>query len=430
MPGNSIDNIHVPLFDPACWQNMDQIHAIFAQMRRDSPVHRGSCAGFPDLWHATRHADIFEIERNSAAFLNAPRLIIMESAREEAVRRMTGGSTDLVQSLVSMDNPMHSKMRRLTQSFFMPKNLRSLQDSIDASTALGVETLLVADGPIDFAQDVALEFPLRVIMALLGIPKNDYGLMLKLTQELFGPDDPDTQRRDVTNERSKAEALQKTYAEFAAYFSDVTADRRANPKEDLASIIANATIDGRPISDREALGYFIIIATAGHDTTSYSLTEAVRQLATDPILFARFKSDPETIAPKIVEEAIRFASPVRHFIRTADTDYELRGRRIAAGDSIVLWYPSGSRDEGVFEKPDRFDIDRPTSPQHASFGHGAHLCLGMHLARQEIRTFLIALVNRVSSMALLEEPRYLRSNFVGGIKSLSLSLKVETQVCK
>ncbi|MEQ9590789.1 MAG: cytochrome P450 [Parvibaculaceae bacterium] len=412
------------LYDTAFWADPEAVHQLFASLRENDPVHFCEGEGYPDLWHITRHADIFEIERKTEVFLNEPRLIIMPTAREEAVRALTGGSTNLIRSLVSMDAPEHTKMRLLTQAWFMPKNLARLEDSITSSADKALQTLRSRNGECDFAKDIALEYPLRVIMKVLGVPSKDYPLMLRLTQELFGPDDPDTKRKDVDETVDPAAALKKTFAEFSAYFNEVTRDRRENPQDDVASIIANAEIDGEPISNTNALGYYIIVATAGHDTTSYSLSQAVYALATNPQLFERLKADPQEAAPKIVEEAIRIASPVRHFVRTARSDYEIGGKTIKAGQSAILWYPSGSRDETVFEDPDTFDIDRDRSVRHAAFGHGAHMCLGMHLARQENVRFLVQFAEQVDSLELTDAPKYMQAHFVGGIKNLPIRVRL------
>jgi cytochrome P450 len=241
--------------------------------------------------------------------------------------------------------------------------------------------------------------------------------MLRLTQELFGPEDPDVKSKLPEGADPDA-VIGQAVLELFAYFSALTEEKIKNPKDDVGTIIANAVIDGEPLDDMGKLGYYIIVATAGHDTTSYSLTEAAHQLALNPELFNRMKADPDTIAPLVTEESIRYASSVRHFIRTAVDDTKLGGKTIKKGDSVILWYPSGSRDEDVFADPHTFDIDRPRDKRHAAFGHGAHMCLGMHLARQEITSFLKALAKDAEAIDLTSDPKYVHSNFVGGIKSL------------
>lgn len=408
------------LYDTGFWKHPEHVHALFAEMRSKDPIHFCSHPDYPDFWHITSQEHILEVERRKDDFLNEPRTIINTCARESAVRQMTGGKSNLIRSLVTMDGPEHQKMRLLTQAWFMPKNLQRLEQSITNSADSALAVLRDKGGACDFAKEIAMEYPLRVIMSVLGVPESDLPTMLRLTQELFGPNDPDTKRQNADTVADPAAALRKTFQEFSEYFSAITKDRQKNPKEDVASTIANAKLDGIPISDEFAIGYYIIIATAGHDTTSYSLTEAVYQLARRPDIFAQLKAEPEVWAPAIVEEAIRMASPVRHFVRTAAIDCNLGARSIKAGQSLILWYPSGSRDEKVFKQPDEFDPLREANKRHTAFGHGAHLCLGMHLARQENTRFLRMLAPEVDTLSLEGEPRYLQANFVSGIKSLPI----------
>lgn len=410
------------LYKPAFWSNPDQVHALFSKMRSDAPVQHCEANGYPDFWHVTKHADIFEIEKRTDIFLSAPRTIVQTQANEDHIRKMTGGTLAPVRTLVNMDNPEHQKMRLLTQAWFMPKNLAKLNDGINQSIETAIAGLRDRDGHCDFAKDVAIEFPLRVIMDVLGVPTADYPMMLRLTQETFGPEDPDTKSEAGDNDLAQAEALLSTVQEFSAYCLALVEERRKNPRDDISTLLANAEVDGAPIDPLALIGYFIIIATAGHDTTSYSLTEAVRQMALSPNILQELKDDPDTVAPKIVEEAIRIASPVRHFIRTATEDYELRGQQIKAGDSVILWYSSGSRDEELFDRPHEFDINRAGSVRHAAFGHGAHLCLGMHLARQENIAFLKRFAREVSSVKLLGDPKYTQASFVSGIKSMPVQI--------
>ncbi|MEL6104014.1 MAG: cytochrome P450 [Pseudomonadota bacterium] len=412
------------LYESVNWADNSAIHQLFAQMRAEEPVHFCESDTYPDLWHVTKHADIFDVERRTNDFLNEPRLIIWSREVEAGVRAQTGGSLNTIRSLVTYDAPEHMKLRLLTQAWFMPKNLKKLQPKIEASIQRGLSEIEARNGACDFAVNVATEFPLRVIMDVLGVPEGDYAMMLRLTQELFGPDDPDTQR-EVEEGVSARAAADQTRLELFSYFTALTKVKMENPQDDVGSIIANAEIDGQPLDDMSKLGYYVIVATAGHDTTSYSLTEAVYQLAQNPDLLERLKADPETIAPLITEEALRYAAPVRHFIRTAAHDTTLGDKTIREGESVILWYPSGSRDESLFENPHVFNIDRDMSTRHAAFGHGAHMCLGMHLARQEITAFLKAFSKRVSAVNLTGEPKYVQANFVGGIKSLPIAIKLD-----
>ncbi len=305
----------------------------------------------------------------------------------------------------------------------MPANLKQLETRVREIARAAVESLVArADsggGRCDFVADLALGYPLHVIMEILGVPEADEPRMLRLTQELFGAQDPDTARilDQLTAEQYSA-ALHAVVADFATYFRGISADRRARPRDDLATLIANAEIDGAPISDLEATGYYTIVATAGHDTTSSSTAGAIQALAQDPAEFARVKADPSLI-PGLVDEAVRWTTPVKTFMRSATADTELAGRAIAKGDWLMLCYASGNRDETVFEDPDVFRSDRKPN-RHLSFGYGAHLCLGQHLAKIEMRILFEELLPRLASLEPDGTAKLSQSWFVNGLKTLPL----------
>lgn len=287
------------LVSGGAWADIDGIHRTFDWMRDNSPVHFTEEGRFPVYFHVTRHADIAEVEQKREIFLNEPRLTIQSLARENAVKAITGGATYSVKSLVTMDGQEHRDYRALTNAWFQPRSLKQLDDAIDRFSTASVDKLLGAAGTIDFARDIAVWYPLKVIMAILGIPDGDLPKMLQLTQELFSPEDPDLKREGSGDNL-------ETVQEFMGYFNAITADRRANPKDDVATLIANATIDGQPIGPREAIGYYIILATAGHDTTSYTISEAIRQFALNPDLLHQIRDNP-ALASAAAEEAIRLA---------------------------------------------------------------------------------------------------------------------------
>ena len=209
-----------------------------------------------------------------------------------------------------------------------------------------------------------------------------------------------------------------TVADFTAYFDAMTADRRAHPRDDVASVIANGTIDGAPLTERGAMGYYLIVATAGHDTTSNTTAGGLWALAENPAEFAKLKANPGLIA-SYLEESIRWVTPVKHFMRTATADAEIRGQQIAKGDWLMLAYPSGNRDEEVFDDPFAFKVDR-TPNKHLAFGYGAHVCLGQHLARMEMRILWEELLPRLQSVELAGTPRRTEANFVCGPKAVPI----------
>jgi cytochrome P450 len=213
-----------------------------------------------------------------------------------------------------------------------------------------------------------------------------------------------------------------TVDEFMDYFGVLIANRRARPTEDLASLIANARVDDAPIGDLEALSYYILIATAGHDTTSSTISGGLLALIRHPDQMAKLRAEPGLMSSAI-DEMVRWVTPVRHFFRTAVEDCDIGGRRVRAGDSLLLWYPSANRDETAFPSADAFDITR-TPNRHMAFGYGPHVCLGQPLARMEIRVFFEELLARADGFALAGEPAWLASNFVGGLKRMPIRYRL------
>lgn len=393
------------IVSPKTYADPDTYHRLFAGLRRDDPVHWTQPEGFRPFWTVSKHADIVEIERQNDRFLNDPRLVLQPIVVEQAI-----GRTSHFRTLVSMDNPDHRTYRSMTQAWFMPPNLRKLEGSIAALAREYVDRMAALGGSCDFVREVAVWYPLRVIMTILGVPPSDEAFMLKLTQELFGSTDPELRRA------GNPETTKQTAADFFEYFRKIVADRRHNPRDDVASVIANATIGGEPIAEFEALSYYVIIATAGHDTTSSTTAGGLLALLQNPEEFARLRRNPELLGGAI-DEMLRWVSPVKHFFRTATQDYELRGRKIRAGDNLLMCYWSANRDEEVFEAPYSFRIERSPN-RHLAFGYGAHLCLGQHLAKMEIRALFRELLARLDHIELAGEPAWVEANFVSGLKRL------------
>ena len=414
------DEISWALVDPTAYAG-PRIHETYKWLRANNPLGVADLAGHYDpFWVVTKHADILDISRQNALFHSGDRPTTLTSQAADAhVRKMTGGSPHLVRSLVQMDAPDHPKYRALTQAWFMPNNIKGLEARIRGIARGAVEKMLATGGECDFVRDVAMLYPLHVIMEILGVPAEDEPRMLMLTQELFGSADPDLGRKvDVTDPMQMTEAIQAVLADFYRYFAKITAERRAHPRDDLATVIANSMLDGAPISEFEALSYYVIVATAGHDTTSSSTAGAMWALCENPGEFAQVKSDPARILG-LVDEAVRWTTPVKHFMRSATSDTELRGRKIAKGDWLMLCYASGNRDEDVFPDPGIFRSDRSPN-RHLSFGYGGHLCLGQHLAKMEMRILFEELLPRLSSVELAGEPRQSQAVFVNGPKRLPI----------
>ena len=405
------------IVNPETWADEQGIHEQFAWLRANDPLRKLSPDEFEPFWSVTRYKDIKEIELNKTLFINDPRPVLGPKMIDQMVQQAIGRK-HLVRSLVQMDDPDHMKYRVLTQGWFMGRNLRKLQGRIDELATKYVDRLGELGGECDFVKDVAIWYPLRVIMSILGVPEEDEPLMMKLTQELFGSSDPDVQRSFEF-----ADFLD-VVKDFESYFCDLTAARRANPTDDVASVIAGATIDGKPIPELESNGYYIIIATAGHDTTSSTTAGGLLALIENADELAKLKADVNGLMPTTIDEMIRWVTPVRHFMRTATADYTIGNQQISEGESVILWYPSANRDEEIFSQPFEFQVDR-TDAKQLAFGFGAHVCLGQHLARMEMAALFKELLNRVDQIELAGEPRYTQSTFVGGLKSLPIRYRMK-----
>jgi len=411
------------LVDPSAYAG-DRIHETYRWLRANNPLGFAEIDGFDPFWVVARHADILEISCQNALFHNGDRPTTLTTRADDArVRQITGGSPHLVRSLVQMDDPGHAKYRALTASWFAPGNVRKIEGEIRAIARAAVERLAMLGGRCDFGADFAFGYPLHVIMSILGVPERDEPRMLMLTQKLFGAADPDGARAAaVLTAEQFSKIIEPAVADFTAYFAGISADRRLHPRDDLATLIANARIDDKPISDLDATGYYIIVATAGHDTTSSSMIGGLQALAQEPALLRRIQADPAQI-PGLVEESIRWTTPVKTFMRSATADTTLGGRAIARNDWLMLCYASGNRDETVFEEPFKFRPDRKPA-RHVSFGSGAHFCLGQHLAKLEMRILFEELLPKLKSLQLDGEPILSQSWFVNGPKVLPVRFEM------
>jgi cytochrome P450 len=404
MTARTIDDAAKVFAMPSAYTDEAKFHEALTHLRVNAPVSWVDVPPYRPFWAITRYADIMAIERANDLFTNSPRPVLM-TAEEDEQQAAVGIST-----LIHMDDPQHRVIRAIGADWFRPKAMRALKIRVDELAKIHVDKMVAAGGECDFVQEIAVNYPLYVIMSLLGIPEADFPLMLKLTQELFGNKDDEYQRS--ADEGDSMAAL----LEMFQYFTELTASRRANPTDDLASAIANATVNGEPLNDIETVSYYAIVAAAGHDTTSATISGGMLALLEHPDQLERLRNDPSLMGTA-TEEMIRWVTPVKAFMRTAATDTVVRDVPIAAGESLLLAYPSGNRDEEVFTDPFRFDVGRDPN-KHVAFGYGVHFCLGAALARMEINSFFAELIPRLESIELTGSPRHTATTFVGGLKHL------------
>src|SRR5258708_23119322 len=379
----------------------EPLFAAYQWLRENAPLAKVHVEGYDPLWLIAKHAASMEIEKQPWAFTSGggakpgshnPNL--QNQAGDAFTMSLTGGSLRILETVTYLDPREHAMVRTMAAEWFRRAALKRWEGRIrDVAREAIAARLHAGPNDLDIVGDFSLSSPLHVIMTLFGVPAEDEPRMMALTQEFFGTTDPEAQRADVTPLSPEAAAQQWSAAirDFYAFFDAVVEARRAGPRDDLASIIANARrADGELYPKEVAYGWFIAIATAGHDTTSSTLAGIPEALAQHPGQFARVKADP-SIIPGLIDEGLRWVSPVKHFVRQASQDYVLRGQQIAEGDRLMLLYQSANRDADVFEAPGEFRLDRKPNRQIA-FGYGPPMCIGQHLANPDLPLLLATLL--------------------------------------
>ncbi|MBI3692276.1 MAG: cytochrome P450, partial [Mycolicibacterium aromaticivorans] len=291
------------LANPQAYTDEAGLHSALAHLRAHAPVSWVDVDGYRPFWAITKHADIMDIERQNDLFTNDPRPILVVQDLDDKLRADREAGAGL-STLIHIDDPHHRDLRKIGADWFRPKAMRALKARCDELAKMYVDQMVERGPEIDFAQEIAVNFPLYVILSLLGLPESDFPRMLKLTQELFGGDDSEFQR-----DQDK-DAMIAVLLDFFGYFSALTASRRENPTEDLTSAIANATINGEPLSDMDTASYYVIVASAGHDTTSAGIAGGLLELIRNPGELRRLQNDPGLMGTA-VEEMIRCIVPVK-----------------------------------------------------------------------------------------------------------------------
>lgn len=400
-------------FDPARFSDMTSWHHAVARIRDKNPVLRIDVDGFAPIWVLTRHADVFAVSRDHVSWHNTTRSVL---APDQDYESMLSSGFPLPKTLVHIDGEDHRLHRAVTSPWFKPGAVALRQPRIDAIADLFIDKMRSMGGACDFAQDIAQPYTLRVIMDIYGVPEADEQLMLELTQGIFGAADPEY----LGDASDPAAKVIGSVMQFIQYFAAMTNDRRACPMDDIASLIANGKIDGELMDDEHRLWYYIIVATAGHDTTSFALAGGLEALIRNPDQLDALRADP-SLVNRAADEIFRWTSPVRHFMRYAQKPVTVGGTNIPAGGRVLLSYPAANRDPSVFTSPETFRVMRHDVDRSLAFGIGAHFCLGVQFAKRELRTFLHRIIDQVDQLALADEPSYAQSHFVSGVKHLPIT---------
>lgn len=405
-----------------------RIHALFTALRAHGKPVMVAPDNYRPFWALTRHADIMQVSMDQDAFISSRRLTLMSRLQEAAAFKGAERYGKVLRTLIHMDEPDHREYRAVTQPWFNGAAVRQQQVVLEAlskeyagklaAAATPVNGDGVRRGQIDFAAEIATLYPLRVIMAILGVPETDLPLMHRLTKVLAAPQDP-----DFGSDVEAGVTLFDSIPEFTDYFLRMMEDRRKHPRDDLASVIANGSITGAdgkpsPMGELETVSYYITMAVAGHDTTAAAMAGGCLALAERPDQWVLLRARPELIK-SAADEMIRWVTPIKHFMRSATRDVEVGGALIKKGDGVCMYYLAGNRDEAVFDAPFEFRVDRHPN-RHLAFGFGAHVCLGMALSRLELTSWFGEMLHRVETLELAGPVRPVETNFLGGFKSLPI----------
>jgi methyl-branched lipid omega-hydroxylase len=407
-----VDN--VDLSDTAFWdRSAADRDAAFAVLRSSEHPAFYPESGFPfadqlpGYYALVRYADVTEASRNPEVFCS----------REGATNHPDpprGEFSEYFSSMINIDDPQHSRLRRIVSRTFTPRMIRQFEHDVQRAAERIVSDLLET-GPCDFVEHVAARLPLKIICDIMGIPERYVAMVLRNTNIILSGGDPEYLSDDIDEAESQ---ILYSGRELAALVTDLARHRVRKPTDDLLSALANANIEGERLTSAELASFFILLVVAGNETTRNAISHSLVQLSDFPEQRALLLADFDTRIGGAVEEIVRHASPVIFMRRTLTTDYLMNGHRYRTGDKVMLFYWSANRDESVFDQPSRFDITRSPNP-HVSFGApGPHFCLGAHLARREIAVLLRELLHRVPSIRVAAEPDRLRSSFINGIKRL------------
>jgi cytochrome P450 len=378
-------------------------HEAFARLRREDPVHwNEEPDGGRGFWAVTRYEDIRHVHRHVEIFSSEIGGTSLEDLEPEHVEAR--------KSMIDMDPPRHDELRGLINRRFTPRAVTVWEDQVRRVTNEVLDRAL-PQGEFDFVAEVSSEIPMQVFAEIMGIPLEERRYVIELGDRLLGNQDPEY-AVEADEAHRHLPFSSPVALEMFEFGRKLAAARRKEPKDDIITQLAF-----EPLTQREYDVYFVLLATAGNETTRHTITHGLLALLEHPDQLERLRQDPSLFKPA-AEEMLRWATPVHHFRRTAAVDTELGGKRIKAGDKVTTWFVSGNRDESVFEDPDRFDVGR-TPNKHMAFGPGGiHHCLGAHLARMEVRIAFEELLKRDVDFELTGRPDRLRSNFFNGIKRL------------
>jgi cholest-4-en-3-one 26-monooxygenase len=405
----SLDPSRLDVISSAHYERNGYPFREWAWLRRHDPVHWTEHPDYEPFWSITKHADIVALSTQPKLFLNEPRLAVFN-------KNVPPPPEATIRHLLNMDPPDHGRYRNVSSKQFTPRAVKALEAKVERITREVLDAAAARDGG-DFVQDISAPITISVIAEMLGVPASDRALLFRWTNEVIAPEDPEFQR-----EGSAEKTIEQARIELFQYFDAMSRDRRTSPREDIVSVVANGSVEGKPLNPVELLSYYLLLVVAGNETTRNAMTGGVLTFLENPGEWRKLRASAALVDPA-VEEIVRWITPVIQFCRTAARDAEIRGKKIREGQSACLFYASANRDEDVFEDPDVFRIDRSPN-RHIGFGVGEHVCLGAHLARLELRQAFAQLRERLELFEPSGPVERAKSSFVGGIKRAPLRWKI------
>ncbi|MBV8773360.1 MAG: cytochrome P450 [Deltaproteobacteria bacterium] len=404
---------NIDIVDPDLFVGRGYPHDEWALLRSTAPVFYYERSGVRPFWAVTKHADIISVSRQPDLFRSSQYLFI-------TVEQSGAPPDDMIflRQLLNMNPPEHGAYRAVVNRRFTPRAVQKLAARVEQITAEVIQDI-VDNTECDFVTEVAAKVPLAVIADMFGIPRSDWQMMFRLSNSMIAPSDP-----EFAGAESIQETLERARMEFFQYFSQLIEDRRKTPRDDVASALANGTVNGGALPQFELLSYFALLIIAGNETTRNAISGGLYALINHPDQMALLRANPSIMIKPAVEEILRWTSPVIQFTRIATANTELHDCPIREGDVVALFYPSANRDQEVFENPDRFDIARDPNP-HLAFGIGEHYCLGANLARLELQAMFRQMAERLKEVELAGPIQRMRSSFVGGIKHMPIRYRID-----
>ncbi|HYA68663.1 MAG TPA: cytochrome P450 [Acidimicrobiales bacterium] len=381
-------------------------HETFAYLREHAPVFWQNEVDGPGFWAVTKYDDCVSVNRDYEHFSSFDHGTMIWEIPEDALEQQR-------LMMLNMDPPLHTRYRRLVNKGFTPRMIAQLEEKIHQTTDDIIDAV-IEQGQADFVTDVAAELPLAVIADLLGVPEADRYKMFDWSNRMIGSADEEYQAGD--GQIGGEEAAMELYAYAAGLF----AEKRAEPGQDLMSILTTVEVEGDHLSELELELFFLLLTVAGNETTRNLISGAMHAFFLHPDQWEKLRAN-RTLLPNAVEEMLRFVTPVMDFRRQTTQPLELRGQAIEADQKVIFYHTSANRDEDVFENPQAFDITRHPNPHMAFGGGGPHFCLGANLARVEIRVMFDHLLDRVPDIHQDGDIRRLRSAFINGVKHLPVA---------